>query len=181
MTSGQKELTFLLKQYRLPKFDGWICLGRLRSVAGYTRGARRCGPEKVAGPPPGEPLQARGDTARAAREVWDLVAASGPASPRALELVFPADPAWPRHLAPSRCAARRAMGPVTASPASPTCGPSPCLPAPSPTPASSSPGFQLPSPALSRARSPGPALVPRVRRPQPMRLGAACADSNGGS
>nr|XP_054512437.1 translation initiation factor IF-2-like [Pan troglodytes] len=82
-------------------------------------------------------------------------AASGPTPRRAQELALPAGPA--------RCASRRVPGPVTARLAcatyGPTRGPTPWLPAPSPTPASSSPSFQLPSPALSRARSPLPALA----------------------
>lgn len=77
-----------------------------------------------------------------------------------LELTFPAGSARPLAPRPLGCGARRAPGPVTARPVSRACSHTPWLPAPSRTPASSSPGFQLPSPALSRARSPHPALVP---------------------
>lgn len=100
------------------------------------------------------------DTVRAPGEAWILAAASGHASRRVWNSLSQQGPARPLAPHPLGCGARRAPGPVTARPLRLAYGHTPWLPAPSRTPASSSPGFQLPSPALSRARSPRPALVP---------------------
>lgn len=70
---------------------------------------------------------------------------------------FPSGPCAASAATASRCGARPTPGPVAAGPASPACSPTLWLPAPSPTPASSRHCFQLPSPALSRARSLRPA------------------------
>ena len=121
------------------------------------------------------------DTVRAPREVWAPAAASGHASPRAWNSLSQQAPRGPRRPAPSGAAlcALRVLSLLDprAWPAAPPPGSQllPRLPR-VPVPASSSPA----PPPVARAL-PAPPPSPRVRPPQPIRFGAACADSNGGS